>query len=87
MAQSLVEQVNKIALESGGQPEASTLPRHPQVVAAQSLSQHPRHSPSLALTQPEGPISVAECRWHLSCSVNPPLELCKAKASFQSSMP
>ncbi|TEA35387.1 hypothetical protein DBR06_SOUSAS21310012 [Sousa chinensis] len=68
MAQSLVEQVNKIALESGGQPEASTLPRHPQVVATQSLSQHPRHSPSLALTQPEGPISVAECRWHLSCS-------------------
>ncbi|KAJ8787403.1 hypothetical protein J1605_023063 [Eschrichtius robustus] len=54
MAQSLVEQVNKITLESGGQPEASTLPRHPQVVAAQSFSQHPKHSPSLALNTTRG---------------------------------
>lgn len=72
-AQCLVEQMNKIALESGVQPEASILPPHPLrlPVSPSTLSTAPPQHSRLV-----GPISVAESSWcYPSHSVNPPREL------------
>lgn len=72
-AQSLTEQMNKIALESGGQPEASAPLTHPGLPPARVTA--PRwHSHSQ-----QSPFPLQSGWWHLSCPVSPPLEFCKAK--------